>query len=124
MYYLGGGQEKQDPFLDDTGVAFHVKGKGLVVLTGCAHSGIVNTVTYARRITGISEVMAIMGGFHLSGADFDQVIAPTVAGLKAMNPLYVIPTHCTGRYAMMHVEKEMPDAFLLNMVGTKLTFAA
>jgi 7,8-dihydropterin-6-yl-methyl-4-(beta-D-ribofuranosyl)aminobenzene 5'-phosphate synthase len=124
MYYLEGGQEKQDPFLDDTGIALHVKGKGLVVLTGCAHSGIVNTVTYAREITGISEVMTIMGGFHLSGADFDQVIAPTVAGLKAMNPLYVIPTHCTGRYAVMHVEKEMPDAFLLNMVGTKLTFAA
>ena len=124
MFYLEDGVEKQDPFLDDTGIAFNVKGKGLVVLTGCAHSGIVNTVSYARELTGISDIMTIMCGFHLSGADFDQVIAPTVAGLKAIKPRHIIPTHCTGRYAIMHVEKEMPDAFLLNMAGTKLTFSA
>lgn len=124
MFYLENGVEKQDPFLDDTGIAFHVKGKGLVVLTGCAHSGIVNTVTYARKITGITDIMTIMGGFHLSGADFETVISPTVAGLKALHPQYIVPTHCTGRDAVMHVEKEMPDAFLLNMAGTQLTFAA
>lgn len=124
MFYLEDGQEKPDPFLDDTGIVFHVRGKGLVVLTGCAHSGIVNTVTYAREITGAAKIMTIMGGFHLSGADFDGVIAPTVAGLKAMNPTYIIPTHCTGRQAIMHVEKEMPEAFLLNMSGTKMTFSA
>jgi 7,8-dihydropterin-6-yl-methyl-4-(beta-D-ribofuranosyl)aminobenzene 5'-phosphate synthase len=124
MFYLEDGVEKQDPFLDDTGIAFNVKGKGLVVLTGCAHSGIVNTVSYARTVSGIQDIMTIMGGFHLSGADFEQVIAPTVAGLKAMNPQHIIPTHCTGRYAVMHVEKEMPDAFLLNMAGTRLTFSA
>jgi 7,8-dihydropterin-6-yl-methyl-4-(beta-D-ribofuranosyl)aminobenzene 5'-phosphate synthase len=124
MFYLADGKEKPDPFLDDTGIVFNVKGKGLVVLTGCAHSGIVNTVSYAQKVTGIKDIMTIMGGFHLSGADFDQVIAPTVAGLKAMKPKYIIPTHCTGRYAIMHVEKEMPDAFLLNMSGTKLSFSA
>ena len=124
MFYLEEGEEKADPFLDDTGIAFNVKDKGLVVLTGCAHSGIVNTVSYAREITGIPQILAIMGGFHLSGADFDQVIAPTVAGLKAMQPKHIIPTHCTGRAAIMQVEKEMPEAFLLNMAGTKLTFSA
>jgi 7,8-dihydropterin-6-yl-methyl-4-(beta-D-ribofuranosyl)aminobenzene 5'-phosphate synthase len=124
MFYLEDGVEKPDPFLDDTGIVFNVKGKGLIVLTGCAHSGIVNTVSYAREVTGIQRVMTIMGGFHLSGADFDEVITPTVAGLKAMKPEYIIPTHCTGRPAIMHVEKEMPEAFLLNMAGTTLTFSA
>jgi 7,8-dihydropterin-6-yl-methyl-4-(beta-D-ribofuranosyl)aminobenzene 5'-phosphate synthase len=124
MFYMEEGVEKPDPFLDDTGIAFHVKGKGLIVLTGCAHSGIVNTVSYARELTGVTDILSIMGGFHLTGADFDQVIAPTVTDLKAMQPKHIIPTHCTGRYAVMHVEKEMPDAFLLNMVGTKLTFSA
>lgn len=124
MFYLEDGEEKPDPFLDDTGIVFNVKDKGLVVVTGCAHSGIVNTVAYARKVTGIQDIMTIMGGFHLSGADFDRVIAPTVAGLKAMQPTYVVPTHCTGRYAIMQVEKEMPGAFLLNMSGTKLTFSA
>ena len=124
MFYLEDGEEKPDPFLDDTGIVFNVKGKGLVVLTGCAHSGIVNTVSYAREVTGIPQIMTIMGGFHLSGADFDEVISPTVAGLKELNPTHIIPTHCTGRPAIMHVEKEMPEAFLLNMAGTKLTFSA
>jgi len=64
-----------------------------------------------------------MGGFHLSGADFGGVISPTTGGLKEINPHYVIPTHCTGRDAVMHIEREMPDAFLLNMAGTKMTFA-
>jgi 7,8-dihydropterin-6-yl-methyl-4-(beta-D-ribofuranosyl)aminobenzene 5'-phosphate synthase len=124
MFYLEDGEEKPDPFLDDTGIVFNVKGKGLVVLTGCAHSGIVNTVSYAQKVTGLKEIMAIMGGFHLSGANFEAVIVPTVAGLKAMKPEHIIPTHCTGRSAVMHVEREMPDAFILNMSGTKLTFSA
>lgn len=122
MFYQVNGQEQHDPFLDDSGIAFNIKEKGLVVISGCAHSGIVNTVKHAQKVTGVTKVWAVMGGFHLSGADFDAVISPTAAGLKALNPRYLIPTHCTGRDAVMHLEKEMPDAFLLNMAGTKMTF--
>jgi len=118
------GKEMPDPFHDDTGLAFNVKGKGLVVLSGCAHAGIVNTVKHAKATTGIDDVHAIMGGFHLSGTDFDTVVAPTTEDLKAFEPDYVVPTHCTGREVVMYIEKEMPDQFVLNMSGTKLTFAA
>jgi len=118
------GKEIPDPFHDDTGLAFNVKGKGLVVLSGCAHAGIVNTVKHAKATTGIDDVHAIMGGFHLSGTDFDTVVAPTTEDLKAFEPDYVVPTHCTGREVVMYIEKEMPDQFVLNMSGTKLTFAA
>ena len=123
MFYQAGGKEKHDLFQDDSGIAFNIKEKGLVVISGCAHAGIVNTVKHAQKATGVTKVWAIMGGFHLSGADASTVIFPTAKGLKAINPRYIIPTHCTGRDAVMHIEKEMPDAFLLNMAGTKMTFA-
>jgi 7,8-dihydropterin-6-yl-methyl-4-(beta-D-ribofuranosyl)aminobenzene 5'-phosphate synthase len=118
------GQEQPDPFDDDSAIVFNVKGKGLVVLSGCAHSGIVNTVAYAKEATGVDNVMAVMGGFHLSGMDVDTVIQPTIDALKAFNPTYIVPTHCTGRLAIQLIEKEMPDSFILNMSGTRLTFSA
>jgi 7,8-dihydropterin-6-yl-methyl-4-(beta-D-ribofuranosyl)aminobenzene 5'-phosphate synthase len=123
-HYEEAGEEKWDPIEDDTAIVANVKGKGLVVISGCAHAGIVNTVEYARKVTGVEKVFAVMGGFHLSGPDFADIVAPTTEALKAMDPAYVIPTHCTGRDACMYIEKEMPDQFLLNMAGTKLTFAA
>lgn len=119
-----GGKEIPDPFHDDSGIAFNIKGKGLVVLSGCAHAGIVNTVKHAQQVTGVEKVHAVMGGFHLSGTDFDGVIAPTTEGLMAMAPDYIVPTHCTGRDAVRHIEKEMAEQFILNMAGTRLTFAA
>ncbi|BBO68127.1 MBL fold metallo-hydrolase [Desulfosarcina alkanivorans] len=118
------GLERQDPFDDDSAMVFNVRGKGLVVVSGCAHSGIVNTVAYARQATGVDPVMAVMGGFHLAGQDPDRVVAPTIDALKAIAPTYIIPTHCTGRLAIQRIEKEMPDQFILNMSGTHLTFSA
>jgi 7,8-dihydropterin-6-yl-methyl-4-(beta-D-ribofuranosyl)aminobenzene 5'-phosphate synthase len=121
--YEEGGTEKFDPIEDDSAVVAHVKGKGLVVLSGCAHSGIVNTVAYAREVTGVDQVFAVMGGFHLTGADFEPIIGKTTEALKGFNPRYIVPTHCTGRKASMHIEREMPEQFLLNMSGTKMLFA-
>ena len=118
------GREQPDPFDDDSALVFHVRGKGLVVLSGCAHSGIVNTVAYARQVTGVEKVLAVMGGFHLSGMDAEAVIRPTIEALKACAPTYIVPTHCTGRLAVQMIEKEMPDSFILNMSGTRLTFSA
>lgn len=119
-----GKDESQDQIDDDSALVYNIKGKGLVVVTGCGHAGIVNTVTYAREVTGVEDICAIIGGFHLSGADFDTVIKPTVEALKALNPGYIIPTHCTGRETVNYIEKEMPSQFLLNMAGTRLTFAS
>ena len=124
MFYDEEGESKWDPIEDDTAVATLVKGKGLIILSGCAHSGIINTVKYAQEITGVEKIYAVMGGFHLTGADFEPVIEPTTEALKALDPTYIIPTHCTGRKAVMHLEREMPDKFLLNMSGTKMVFAA
>ncbi|HAJ27930.1 MAG TPA: MBL fold metallo-hydrolase [Syntrophus sp. (in: bacteria)] len=123
-HYQEDGQEKWDPIEDDTSVVMHLKDKGLVVLSGCAHAGIVNTVNYAREVTGIDKVHAVMGGFHLSGALFEGIIGRTVEEMRKINPDFIIPCHCTGRRAIMEFEKVMPGKFILNMSGTKMTFAA
>jgi 7,8-dihydropterin-6-yl-methyl-4-(beta-D-ribofuranosyl)aminobenzene 5'-phosphate synthase len=122
-HYQEKGEEKWDPIEDDTSIVMNLKDKGLVILSGCAHAGIVNTVNYAREITGIDNVHVVMGGFHLSGILFEKIIGRTVEELKKINPDYVIPCHCTGRNAIMEFEKVMPDKFILNMAGTRVTFA-
>ncbi|MEW6186402.1 MAG: MBL fold metallo-hydrolase, partial [Thermodesulfobacteriota bacterium] len=98
------GIEKWDPIEDDTSVVMNLKGKGLVILSGCAHAGIVNTVTRAVEVTGVRKIHAVMGGFHLSGPAFEPIIGRTTEELKKFNPDFVVPTHCTGRKAVMHME--------------------
>ncbi len=124
FHYEKDGRELHDDIIDDTAIVIDVKDKGLVVLSGCAHSGIINTINYAKQVTGRQKVHAVMGGFHLNGADQAAVIKPTVDGLIQADPTYIIPTHCTGRKEVIEIERRMPDKFLLNMAGTKLTFAA
>ena len=116
------GKEVWDAIEDDTSIVMNLKDKGLVILSGCAHSGIVNTVRYAMAVTGIDKVHVVMGGFHLSGPFFEPIIDRTTEELKKIHPTFIIPTHCTGRKAIMAMEKQMPEQFILNMAGTKLTF--
>ena len=117
------GKEVWDAMEDDTSIVMNLKDKGLVILSGCAHAGIVNTVRCAMAVTGIDKVHVIMGGFHLSGPFFEPIIDRTTEELKEIHPAFIIPTHCTGRKAIMAMEKQMPEQFILNMAGTKLTFA-
>ncbi len=69
-----GGWEPDPLVLDDQALVVHVAGRGLVVLTGCGHAGIVNIVRYARALTGVEQVHAVVGGFHLTGAAFEPII--------------------------------------------------
>lgn len=122
-YYEENGKEKFDRNLDDTSLVMNLQGKGLVILSGCAHAGIINTVNYARKVTGIDKVHVVMGGFHLTGPNFAPIIGRVIEELRQINPDYIIPTHCTGRNAINAIERELPAKFLLNMSGTKLTFS-
>jgi 7,8-dihydropterin-6-yl-methyl-4-(beta-D-ribofuranosyl)aminobenzene 5'-phosphate synthase len=121
---LADGEEQWDAIEDDTALVMNVKDKGLVILSGCAHAGIVNTIFQARAVAGVEKVHAVMGGFHLTGPVGEAALDATTAELKRFAPDYVIPTHCTGRKSIMHIEREMPEGFVLNMAGTKLTFTA
>jgi len=111
-----------DPVRDDQAIVIDVKGKGLIVISGCAHAGIINTVEYAKQITGVETVHAVMGGFHLTGPAFEPVIVPTISGMKQINPVYVVPMHCTGWSAINRFSREMPGKFILNTVGTTYRF--
>jgi 7,8-dihydropterin-6-yl-methyl-4-(beta-D-ribofuranosyl)aminobenzene 5'-phosphate synthase len=109
-----------DPLiLDDQAAILHVRGKGLVVLTGCGHAGIVNIVRYAQKLTGVDNVYAVIGGFHLGGPIFEPIIPDTVAALRALNPAVVVPAHCTGWRAQHAIAAAMPGAFIQNSVGTR-----
>jgi 7,8-dihydropterin-6-yl-methyl-4-(beta-D-ribofuranosyl)aminobenzene 5'-phosphate synthase len=108
-----------DPWIKDDQCAIaNVRDKGLVIVTGCGHSGIVNIIRNAQALTGIEKVHAVIGGFHLSGAFFEQAIAPTVAALKEIEPDYVVPGHCTGWRATHQIAHAMPGAYVPNSVGT------
>jgi 7,8-dihydropterin-6-yl-methyl-4-(beta-D-ribofuranosyl)aminobenzene 5'-phosphate synthase len=114
-----------DPLiLDDQALVANVRGKGLVVLTGCGHSGIVNILRYVRKLTGEDRIHAVIGGFHLSGPAFEQIIAPTCHALGELSPDYLVPCHCTGWRAIHAIAARFPDAFIQNSVGTRFEFTA
>lgn len=98
----------------------NVRGKGLVVVTGCGHSGIINILRHARALTGVARIYAVVGGFHLTGAALAPNIAPTVAALQQLQPRYLMPGHCTGWAAMHQIARALPEAFIANSVGTTL----
>ena len=105
---------------DDLAVVLHLAGKGLVVISGCAHSGIVNTVQCAQRLTGVDEVYAVLGGFHLGGPAFAEAVSPTVAALLDLHPEVLVPMHCTGHAATHRLAEAFGEAFVLSSVGTTL----
>ena len=65
MYFDDDGQSKWDPIEDDSAIVAHVRGKGLVILSGCAHSGIINTVKYAQEVTGIKKLYVVLSLIHI-----------------------------------------------------------
>lgn len=111
-----------DPLRDDQALVMTVKGKGLVILAGCAHAGIINTVEYARKITGTDHVHAVLGGFHLSGKAYERVVPPTIRALKEIGPDYLVPMHCTGWNTVCRIMAAMPGKCILNTVGTTYIF--
>ncbi|MFA4826174.1 MAG: MBL fold metallo-hydrolase [Methanoregula sp.] len=111
-----------DPIRDDQALVINVKDKGLVIISGCAHAGIINTVEYARKITGVDLVHAVLGGFHLTGPAFAPVIQPTIDAMKRINPDYVVPMHCTGWDAINRFMAAMPGKCILNTTGTTYVF--
>ncbi len=115
------GRWQPDPWIhDDQAIIINVKNKGLVVLTGCGHAGVINTLKQARALTGVNQIHSVIGGFHLTGPTFEPIIAPTVEALKEFNPGLIVPQHCTGWKATHLIAREFPAAFVPNSVGTTM----
>jgi 7,8-dihydropterin-6-yl-methyl-4-(beta-D-ribofuranosyl)aminobenzene 5'-phosphate synthase len=113
--------KRDDSFIDDQAIAFRIKDKGLVVLGGCSHAGIINTVRHAAKVTGTDRIHAVLGGFHLSGPS-EGLIEPTVQAMLEIAPALIAPMHCTGWKAINRFAEAMPNQFVLNTVGTTYLF--
>ena len=114
-----------DPLVsDDQALIMNVKNKGLIILTGCGHAGIVNTINFAKKVTGIKKIYCVIGGFHLSGQDYEDSIPLTIAELTRVNPQYIVPCHCTGWKATNKIIDTMPEKFIQSSVGSTFYFKA
>ena len=118
---LSNAEWRPDPLiLDDQALVLSLRDRGLIVLSGCGHAGIVNTVRYVRTLTGIDAIAAVVGGFHLSGPMFEPIIEPTVDALAELTPGLLVPAHCTGWRAVHRLATRVPDAFVMSTVGTTI----
>jgi len=115
------GKIERDYFEEERAIFFSVKGKGLVIISGCAHRGIVNTVKQVIKLTGIKKIHAIIGGFHLMGASEERILK-TIEDLKTLSPKYLIPMHCTGLEPYFLFSQTIKENLMLNTVGTTYTF--
>jgi 7,8-dihydropterin-6-yl-methyl-4-(beta-D-ribofuranosyl)aminobenzene 5'-phosphate synthase len=117
------GELVPDMFVGEHATAYHVKDRGLVVITSCGHAGVINSVRHVQKVTGINKVHAIVGGFHLAPAP-DEIVAKSVAAFKEINPDYVFPMHCTGVNTIIAVHREMPKKLVMPSTGTRVIFGA
>jgi len=109
-----------DTFTDDQSLVMDLADKGLVIISGCAHAGIVNSIEYARDLAGQRKVHAVIGGFHLSGPAMAPNVEPTIEKLKQIGMDVICPMHCTGFDIISRLSKELPESFIQSSVGSKI----
>ncbi|HVA14663.1 MAG TPA: MBL fold metallo-hydrolase [Stellaceae bacterium] len=110
-----------DEHRDEHGTCYIVKGRGLVVISSCGHTGIVNTVKTAMKVANVDKLHAVIGGFHLGMAPTDY-IQHTVDEFAAMAPDVVVPMHCTGAGFIDTMRRRMPDRIVGSNLGSRFTF--
>ena len=109
------GAFRPDPLADDLALIIDTD-FGLIVILGCGHRGIVNTLRHARKLTGKEMIYAVIGGIHLFRAS-DEQIEMTIAELQGMGIQKLGVSHCTGFKASARLAQEFPDAFFQNNAG-------
>jgi len=107
---IEGGEVVDDRMLDDISVVANVNGKGLVIVTGCSHAGIVNIARHAVELTGCEKIEGILGGLHLVDAS-DVRIRKTVDELSRLNPKWICAGHCTGFKAQVELYLTFRERF-------------
>jgi 7,8-dihydropterin-6-yl-methyl-4-(beta-D-ribofuranosyl)aminobenzene 5'-phosphate synthase len=109
-----------DPLKDDQSL-FVKSDKGLIIVSGCAHRGIVNTIHRAQDLTGCNDVYAIVGGIHLFGAS-ERRVRLTLEEFKRLDVQRIGVSHCTGPRASAFLAQELGDRFFFNQAGTITEF--
>ncbi len=125
IYQVVDGRYQYDEVMDEVGLAINVAGEGLIVITGCGHAGVINTVRQAQQITGVDELALVMGGFHLGFPGTpDEKIEKTVGALQTLGAKRIAPMHCSGFKCMAGVASALPEAFFQYAVGTSITIGS
>lgn len=119
-FFLDPQCQTPDPLIDDQAVFFD-SSLGTVVLLGCAHSGVINTLRYVRQLTGDRHVHAVLGGMHLVGASAER-LSRTIDELRALEVDRLGPAHCTGRAATAALWQALPERCIPFHVGTRVEF--
>ena len=117
------GKVVPDEHTHEHATCFHVKDRGLVVISSCGHAGIVNSVRQAQEVSGIEKVHAIVGGFHLGPAPKDY-LEQIVAEIRKLKPDVLIPMHCSGLNFVQEARLQMPANLLLSTNGSRISFGA
>jgi 7,8-dihydropterin-6-yl-methyl-4-(beta-D-ribofuranosyl)aminobenzene 5'-phosphate synthase len=117
------GEIVPDEFWFEHATCFNVKDRGLVVISSCSHAGILNTIKAAQAASGVEKVHAVIGGFHLAPSQ-EPYIIQTVDALKAINPDYLVPMHCSGRAFTRLADAAMPGKVIPPSTGTRFVFGA
>lgn len=117
------GKEIPDEIIDDTNVVINVRNKGLIVISLCGHSGLINTIKHAQKISGSEKVHAAIGGFHLGHPDIpEDKIEKTINELVKLDARYVVPLHCSGLNFKFKMKEKVPQAFISGSSATVLSF--
>jgi 7,8-dihydropterin-6-yl-methyl-4-(beta-D-ribofuranosyl)aminobenzene 5'-phosphate synthase len=119
LFTLVEGRTVQDKMIDDISLVAQVQDKGLVIVTGCSHAGIVNIVKHSVELTGESRIAAILGGFHLLAASEERILK-TAEELSRFDIDLVSAGHCTGFRAQVALSQTFKDRF--KPLQTGMTF--
>jgi 7,8-dihydropterin-6-yl-methyl-4-(beta-D-ribofuranosyl)aminobenzene 5'-phosphate synthase len=120
-----GDRWRPDPMIrDDQALVLNVRDRGLVIISGCSHAGVINVLLHAQRLTGETRIAGLIGGLHLTGGLFEARIEPTVQALRAAGIGRILPAHCSGWRAVHAIARAMPEAFVQSAVGTTVMFEA
>ena len=118
LYVKENGEIKPDPLWDDQAI-FVKSEKGLVIILGCAHRGLINTIKHAQNLTGLDSVYAVIGGTHLLRAS-SQRLDLTIAELLNLGIQRLGVSHCTGLAVATIFAQTFGEAFFFNNAGTRI----
>lgn len=110
-----------DPIRDDVAMWIETE-RGLVILTGCCHSGLINTVEHIRKVSGVGKVFGVIGGLHLVNASRERIESTCIA-LRQWNPAFVVPCHCTGDEAQSYLRVALGERVMAGYAGLELNVA-
>ncbi|MCK9467132.1 MAG: MBL fold metallo-hydrolase [Candidatus Absconditabacterales bacterium] len=108
---MDGGNAKEQSAILDFGK------KGIMIIVGCSHPGIINIVENAIKITGNKKIMGIIGGLHLVESSYEEIMN-IVEYLKKIDISFIIPGHCTGNDAVNILRKELPEKIKTSLMGS------